>query len=653
MRPGSPPDARSHRKHLVIRCVSRWCREWYSADGCWLAASPPPDTRKSLWLCIGLLSGDEDDQRLAQAILSRLPFQLHGDARTEEEAAAGFDIFATNHAVQMLAASGSRLDPAIRKKLEGWAGTALGDYPGNRQADYQFHGFNDNMPAKATLGLVLGGEYFGDAAAVEHGVWLLQQLAAQLTRRGLLSEYTSPTYLPLTLVNLSEVASHARHPAARQLARQCCKRIWADVLGHFHAPTGTMGGPYSRAYQLDSTGHFSTAACLLWLTLGDHIPFHPVEEIDREPMRLVHHHADRATQLGILGWLASAPLEPPADLLAWLEKRTHPFRLRASAERGGAAGGEVATTFYAEEDFALGTAEFEGWTELQSEAFFLQYRTRSPLRGIEDLRTVYARYLTGQTPGDGEQDHCLKPCGPVHTVQKGRMALVLAHPSPGLEGKPQQMLKFSAILPVHFRRPGRIVQRCGHIFVQDGPVHLAMRALNATRWSKEDAVRIEEAGHYCMLSFFNYHGAPRVFSGEELSRTLNGFVSVVGLAREESFEEFQSRVLAAEVLDYFYFGTRTVSVRLGADHLAMSYHTGGNRVRYSSIDGVPPARPRWEADGLGETDLPFLDGHPPAGPERPFPYEHLNVIWGREPWALATRPGQPQGGVFSPGGWSV
>lgn len=622
-------------------------------DGCWEAAGPPPDTRKSLWLCFGLLGGEERDQALAHAILARLPFQLHGDARTKEEAVAGFDIFATNHAVQMLVAFSSRLDPSARRKLEGWAETALGDYPGDRQADYQFHGFNDNMPAKATLGLVLGGEYFGDASAVEHGVWLLQQLAAQLTRRGLISEYTSPTYLPLTLTNLSEVARHARHPAARQLARQCCKRIWADMLGHFHAPTGTMGGPYSRAYQLDSTGHFSSAACLLWLVLGERTPFHPVEEIDREPMRLVHHHANRATQLGILAWLATAPLEPPADLVAWLDERTHPFRLLASAERGGANGGEVATTFHAEEDFALGTAEFEGWTELQAEAFFLQYRTRAPMRRIEDLRTVYARYLTGQMPGDGEQDHCLKPCGLVHTVQKDRMALVLSQPSSSLADEPQQELKFSVILPVHFRQPGQIELRRGHVFLQDGPVHLALRPLNATLWSRKDAMRIEEAGHYLLLSFFNYDGAPRAFTREELSRTLNGFVCLVGLAEEETFEEFQSRMLSAEVLDYFYFGTRTVSVRLGGNHLAMSYHTQGNRVRYSSVDGRPAARPRWKADGLEENELPFLDGKPIAVPARPFPYKHLKVIWGREPWALSSLPSQQPGGGVSSDGWSI
>jgi len=29
---------------------------------------------------------------------------------------------------------------------------ALNDYPGNRQADLQFHGYNDNMPAKARWG---------------------------------------------------------------------------------------------------------------------------------------------------------------------------------------------------------------------------------------------------------------------------------------------------------------------------------------------------------------------------------------------------------------------------------------------------------------------------------------------------------------------
>ena len=66
------------------------------------------------------------------------------------------------------------------------------------------------------MGMILGGEYFGDAAAVEHGMWNLRQLRDLLTRRGLLSEYTSPTYSPLSILNLAEVARAAAPPPDRR-----------------------------------------------------------------------------------------------------------------------------------------------------------------------------------------------------------------------------------------------------------------------------------------------------------------------------------------------------------------------------------------------------------------------------------------------------
>lgn len=661
------------RRQQVACFTGEYCSAHYTSDGEWRAAPdmPAPDARKTLWLCFGLLAGEgcgsavDGAHALANAILARLERDRHIEARTPEEAASPFDIFVTNHAMQMLVVYGDRLTEFVRHKLEGWARDVLSDYPGDRQADYQFHGANDNMPAKATLGMILGGEYFGDDEAVAHGLWNLRQLRDLLTRRGLLSEYTSPTYSPLTLVNLAEIAQHARHPEATALARQCTERIWADILGHFHVPTRTMGGAYSRAYQLDSTAHFSTAACLLWLALGDAwTTFNPVVELQRDPVRLVHHHDDRTTQLGVLGWLTSCVPEPPPHLLRWVETRRYPFHLRADAERCGPDAAVVNTSFYAEKDFALGTSIGEPWTALQSEAFFLQYRRRHAVADTADVRTAYARYLIdGQSPGNDVEAHLLKPHALVHTIHKDRVALVLARPLERLAGQPVGALKFSVIIPTHFGAleqieivPGETNGPCAHhVFIKDGPLYLALRGLHATRWGNDSAeadqtgIRLEptSGGDYQVVSFYNYSGAGKKFTQEEITRTLNGFVSVVGLASEETFAEFKQRVTAARLLDYYAFDQRTVTCEIdkiaagGTTRLSASYAMPTNRFRYVTINGQPMPRPRWLADGLLESHVPFLNGAEAGAGWNSladFPHKHMRVVWAPEkPWQISSQ----------------
>ena len=637
----SPMESRSQdgswaaRRVQVIQLASEFSHAWYDANAVWIGAGRQPDTRETLWLCFGLLDGDASDVALANLLLADLQQTPHHSTRSPEEALATFDIFTTNHSVQMLVLYADKLAPGVRRKLEVWARDALGDYPGDRQSDYQFHGANDNMPAKATMGLILGGEYFGDAAAVEHGLWNLRQLRDLLTRRGLLSEYTSPTYTPLSIINLTEVAEHARHPEARELAARCVERIWADALGHYHAPTGMMGGPYARAYAADSAGHLNAMGILLWGVFGDEVFPHPTEELRRAPVRLLHHYST-PSQVSLLAWLTSVAVTPPPALIGWMRQRKYPFHLCASAERGGDGAGEVLTTHYQEEEFAIGTAEGETWTALQSEAFFLQYALRQPVEGVEDRRTVFARYLINdQEPLDDQ--HLLKPHGCIHTVQSGRTVLALARPVLELEGQPISALKFSVILTTHFGPVGSVELRDGHVFIQDGPVFLALRPLNMTDWGRQDAVRMEPVEHYQVLSLYNYEGEQRAFTGKELGRTLNGFVAVVGLAREESYEEFCRRIIAAELLDYWHLGMRTTRYRLGDLTLGLSYAVEADRVRYATINAHPVERPIWKADGLPADRLPFLGGKP-ATNSLELPYEHLRVVWDpAAPWQIASQ----------------
>ncbi len=634
------PDARDLRRKKVAQLVSHFCHRWYNAEGQWIdPIEKEQDARGTLWLVFGLLNGEAKDIALANAILARLPFSLHVPARSSNETQSPFDIFVTNHSTQLLVLLGDKLTGEVRAKMESWARAGLRDFAGNRQADYQFHGHNDNMPSKATLGMILGGEYFDDEKAVVHGIWNLKLLRSLLTRRGLLSEYTSGTYLPLSVLNLTEVMLHAQNPEARELAGKCVERFWADVLGHFHSPTGLMGGPYSRSYQMDSTGHLSNMNALLWVTFGEGIIPDPSVEIAAEKIRLVHHHDDRASALGLLAWISSVDLSPPTHLIEWGNQRTYPYALRASAERadGGVhyCPGEINTTHYQEEDYALGTVIGDAWSQLQLDTWFLQYRRHPIAQGPEHVRTGYVRMLMNtDVPSNA---HGFAARGLIHVLQEKRLALALNRPSFKLEGQEITSLKLSFVFPTHFGPLEKIEIVDGHVFIQDGPVYLALRGLNHTNWGRKDAIRIEPVENFQQISFYNYEGPARKFTPDELGRTLNGFVSLIGLVKEESFEIFKQRALKGLLVDYFHFDSRVTRYQLGDTLLEAAYGPKADRFRFAMINGALMPRPAWEANGLPADKLPFFN-EPPVPLPMEIPFSHLRVIWGPDsPWIIADK----------------
>lgn len=640
------------RRRAAIQLTSECCHSWFDREGKWIhpvqltdagdwlrPPQPLPRTfnRLMFWLSMGLFAGEKADVELGNLIWKDLPLYLRTPG--DDSGRPAFDIFVTNHSMQMLALHGDKLSPDVCRKLEDWAQVGLREYRGNRQCDLQFHGFNDNMPAKATLGLILGGEYFGDHAALEHGLWNLRQFRDLLSRRGLISEYNSPTYTPFTIVNLTEIAQKTGHDEARELASACVERIWADIYAHFHTPTGMVAGPYSRAYHFDSVGHLSSLSFLLWLVHGDQVILNPLEEFRRKPIRLLHAHGFCPESLGRLSWIASCELRPPEYLAEWHAQREYPFQVRATAERGGDESNtfpaEVSTCSYQEEDFSLGTAQGEAWTEKQSEAFYLTWRRCRPAARLEDIRVGYLKYLINEeAPHD--PDESIPTHGCVHALQDRRTALVLVRPSLSLVGKPITKLKLSVLLPQHFGPHDHVEIRENHLFLEDGPVRLAIRPLNSTIWGGNGQLRLEKESDYLLVSMYNYAGEARIFTESQLGRTMNGFACVIGLCEEESSEEFQDKVLSSTCVDTWNFGMRTVRYQTPDTLLEMAYAPATNHIRYAALNGRLYPRPTWQADELPAEDLPFLGQN--ARPNSvTLPYRHLRVSWASQaPWIIAS-----------------
>lgn len=662
--PAGPLATQAERAAALRRAANHLAHRCFAPDGRWLLAGAAPDCREHLWLAGSLLTGEAADQALASALITVAPPPAMANG-LDLRPAAPWCIFANNHALTILHRHDQLLTPAARARLTGWARQALDNHPGDRQADYQFHGYNDNMPAKATCGLILGGEMFGDPAAVEHGVWLLRQLRDQFARRGAVSEYNSPTYSPLTVAYLGEIAQDARDPQARALAAGCAERMWAEILGRHHPGLGFNPGPYSRAYAVDSIGQLSQMNILLWLALGEGVVPDPLAEYTREPARLpLHHSGDLPFNLAGAAWLATMRYQPPAHLVAWMRSRGYPYRMVATAERAEGAGlfgmnhaaGTILATSHHEPDLAVGTC-YGDWSAGQSEEWQVAWRRRAPVRDPADVRCAFIRLVLDDarpgarstSPGGQWQDECDWTGDHARTVaiQAGRSALVLCSPVPTLAGRALRKLRFLVAAGEHCAPLDLVeldaVRRV--LWIEDGGVRLGVRFLGASCFGAAEPLSVERRDGYALCWLDLWNGPGRGFSADQLATASVGFVSEVGLAAEEDRAAFRARVLDAPLLDYEYFGQRTVRWRGAGGELALSLGLRSWGRRFATIDGRQIAEPVWEATGLPAGRLPFLDGTAAPG-AFDLPFADLAAHFApHERWAIHHATGRgPSGG---------
>ncbi|MDR1281195.1 MAG: hypothetical protein LBK99_10285, partial [Opitutaceae bacterium] len=414
----------SRRRREFLATLRHYARPRFDpGTAAWLATPATPETREWLWLAYAFLDADAtpDAHAFASRLILAAPEITSGHSG---EAGRPYCVFANTHALHLLLLHGGKLTAPARRRLETWARPTITDNPGGARADLQFHGYNDNMPAKATLGLILGGEFFGDRRALEHGLWNLHQLRLMLARRGVISEHCSPTYSAIPLSMLAEIARLSATPEARELAAACHEHLWAEILAHYHAPTRTIAGPWSRAYATDSAGHPGNLHFLLRLALGPGFVADPVRELlppapsaadtnaagtsgvatTAAPRNLVvHHGGDRFFVASNWSLFAACEQHVPEHLLAWLGHREYPFDFRATAERGEGglpgeppafAAGRITIHSHQTPGYALGTSNGD-WPQ-QAEHWHPVYRRTppsAPAADFADVRHLTTRYL--------------------------------------------------------------------------------------------------------------------------------------------------------------------------------------------------------------------------------------------------------------------
>ena len=669
----------AQRTRRYLEAAARAARTWYDDDGVWRTPGKPLETRERLWLSFALYG--TGDRALADAVIRRGDSPRYGDVL--------YNIFDTNIAVALLVHHGERMAADVRAKLERLARDGFSFKPGNRQPDYQFHGYNDNMPAKATLGLILGGERLGCTDAVEYGVWNLRQLRAMLVRNGINSEYNSPTYSPLTVHAMAEIAESANHPEARALAAGIEERLWMDVAARFHPETGVLAGPYSRAYTVDTLASTSCAAAWLWFVLGDAARPSPMLFFDPPADLVVHHAGDYPFNIAQMCWFAAAWYHVPPAARRLFKAKRYPFEAVATCEQGDAGPDFPARpcriASYLTEDFTLGTASTPFCGGEQTMSYFVTYRRKAPVGSFRDVGTVFSKMvINGERPGRIEQPaapdgtpyanrgecDCLVSHANTLTVQQAGTALVLTHPYLALGGpadaagivrqaaaKPLTELRELVVFPSHYggsdqvRVGGRTraewdgeVPRGHWVACRRGRLLIGVRPLVYTRALGEPVISLERAGNYECLGATFHRGAARLFTRAELRHVFGGFVAEHASVDEfASLDEFAAWLETARFTDYFWT-TRRVRYRRPegrgrpALEIEVSWSPGSHDPRVAAVNGRRVEWPTVAMGGLRTSQLPFLGE--PFTPVPPFfPWQDFRVEWGDWPYAIGDREG--------------
>lgn len=591
----------------------------FDDTGRWIGKSTPPIGRERLWNCLSLLSNAATRDK-ANAIIAR-------SFAERTSYAYPFSIFEYSASSQLLAKCNDYLSPTNKELLLSLVREAL-----HSPGPIRFLGYNDNFPSMATVIATLGGEAIGDEDAKQSGIDGMHRLLELLGRRDFLSEYTSSTYSPVTMLSYADIAQYSKDPRARELALEIEREIWMDVAAHFHPPTNILAGPHSRAYTVDSVGHLHQVQMMLYITFGKRLWMNPVRFMFPPVAgQVIHHDGDVPFMQSCTAFISSGTYHATPAIERLLFDKEFPFTVSGTSEFGSSAdsiwvrdgnegkptklddvfeysSGDVVTTCYMTKDYAVGSATAPFLDGTQTDAFFINFRRADKPNSFEDISTIFTRYTTDDfgpgkpwsnphNPGVELTTSLLGDAGRVRAVQKNNTALVAYQSKNQFIGK-YRGLRLTIAVPIIYRPikrvlfNGKSVQlpfrsvEPGVVALDDGDFFCSFRPLVITDIGRQAAVHIEEANRFLSIHFINYDGEEKEFTRLSLLQISNGFVAEVGgLQDYGSFEAFENMYRDGNITDEVMADQRVVTYQRPGVALALSHSLRYDGLKYALVDG--------------------------------------------------------------------
>lgn len=616
------PDAMRARRAAYFRFVRGKAPLFFDADGTY-RLHIDPDGRIAFWIFPALIDTDDPAEReFALRVLQA------------STCWKGWNIFTTSSIASICVREQARLTPTLRQwceeHLDRFACVDGGRQPSSCANDYMFHGYNDNMPAMATRTLVLAGDVLDRADLTDRGLFFLETLGAHFERRGLLSEYASSTYTPITLTALMDVAELTTNAEAAELAAACANRILLDVFCHWHPLLGTPTGAASRAYLADATVTLTNTNALMWYLTGSPRALDPIDALT-EPLYggPIHHGPDPAfchAQFCEFFVPDYTRVRPAVGAFAGLE-RCFPFEVRATTDAGRTA--EIRTLDVQHRLWSLGTASKEMWAESAGQHLTCRavIARHSPPRtwrdrvgmwhvlqeGTHELAAPESSYNGTTYMAQHVLDH-----GRSHTAQIHGTAMILGHLGTRLDNRVVDRLKWVFAFSTWGRAPddvaidataveqwdGQAVSATWH-FLRFGDVYIGLRPAGMLNGRALPVRRTVHNGFHC-IEVPIIEGTPTRVDGEFRKwLDLAGVLEIADAGEAGDFDSFRRQCLACE-WQCFHCFYRNSRYRGRHGELQIVDSIEPDDIRFTAIDGRLATAPKFEATGLDPSALELL-----------------------------------------------
>lgn len=136
-----------------------------------------------------------------------------------------------------------QLTDSLRRRVESALGLAADAI---RQRDVRLS--YTNIAIMGIYVCVAAGEILRDSTLREHGQLRLRRFVEFTRESQGFPEYNSPTYTPISLVELTRMLRDFSDEDDLRLVREIHDLAWREIARHWHAPSGQWAGPHGRSY---------------------------------------------------------------------------------------------------------------------------------------------------------------------------------------------------------------------------------------------------------------------------------------------------------------------------------------------------------------------------------------------------------------------
>jgi len=658
------------RRELFYSKVREHIYEYVQTDGTGKVVQFTPPNREVLWILPALYTGSEGTIDLANRMVAGYNTELEPDHVHDgpgEVQGKMFGIFQSNTLAHLLHRFEQRMTPEAYEVAVWHTEQVFKTYRGAAQPDFKFHGANDNMPMMATCGLILGGEALCNEQAVRHGVWNLNQFRRLLSRAAWASEFNSSTYTAITLTSVAKIASYTHDPAIRELALEIEKRMWAEVLLHYHPGTMLQSGPQCRAYCIDFAGHTHALQVVLWNAFGPELTGRdPIKSyFEPDGIEVMHFSGFPIQSIAEFCDILDTDLHVPEELAHLITERRYPALLRGRTECMGhfdGQAGQYRTYTWMQKDYSLGTSNIPICGGEQSATLYATYAMKPKVTSFRDASSVFFKYFTAaqemgpmesNTDGRFQSEEFIPSQGWCYALQHENTAVLLA--TPNLRNTPLETdtLKLSVIFPAHYGKITRSLIGEGPVqegatgasdeivpvSVEAGEVYIHIQPLIPTDLPRRTALRFVRQNNYELLELVNYEGETRHFEREDLSHVLNGFILTIERRHNHaSLEAFHRQFSDVRITDYLLSNHRYfLYQRAGLEmELVLTNHPVFG-VQTEAINGRHVSTPVFESNQIDVNSLPFMNGEVERNIPF-FPWETLDMHpYHGSHWAIGSK----------------